>query len=89
MRTLLHFTPYTAQRDRFLQCPFIVDEMWVNHKPETTRASVTVPDISPSKQIQSNAFSKDDHGNCLVVPQKYASCGFSCPSQHCNYLLLL
>jgi len=68
MGPLLHFTPYTAKRDQFLQCPVIVDEMWVNHTPETTTASITVPDISPSKQIQSNAFSKEYHGNHLVVP---------------------
>jgi len=49
MGPLLHFTPYTAQRDRFLQFFVIVDEMWVNHTPETTRASITVPDVSPSK----------------------------------------
>jgi hypothetical protein len=68
MGPLLHFTPYTAQRDRFLQCPVIVDDMWVNHTPETTTASITVPDISPSKQTQSNAFNEEDHGNCLVEP---------------------
>lgn len=89
MGPLLHFAHYTAQRDRFLQCPVIVCEMWVNHTPETTRASITVPDISPSRQIQRNAFSKEDHGNCLMVPYNYASCRFSCPAHHCNYLLLL
>jgi hypothetical protein len=68
MGPLPHLTPYTAQRDQFLKCLVIVEEMWVNHTPETKRASLTVPDISPTKQIQSNAVSKEDHGNCLLVP---------------------
>ena len=35
MGPLLHLTPYTAQRDLFLQCLVIVDEMWVYHTSAT------------------------------------------------------
>jgi hypothetical protein len=38
-------SPYTAQRDQFLKYLVIVEEMWVNHTPETRRASITIPDI--------------------------------------------